>query len=62
MQKNTIHFGLGDYGRIFYPIPFFPGEKDLSATLSPGGKSSFAFARKTKKIPAALKEVTRLPL
>ncbi|XP_064878859.1 FYVE, RhoGEF and PH domain-containing protein 6-like [Oncorhynchus nerka] len=33
-------------------------EKDLSATLSPGGKSSFAFARKTKKIPAALKEVS----
>ncbi|XP_071271996.1 FYVE, RhoGEF and PH domain-containing protein 6-like [Salvelinus alpinus] len=33
-------------------------EKALSATLSPGGKSSFAFTRKTKKIPAALKEVT----
>ncbi|XP_045544447.1 FYVE, RhoGEF and PH domain-containing protein 6 [Salmo salar] len=33
-------------------------EKDLSATLSPGGKSSFAFTRKTKKIPAALKEVS----
>uniref|UniRef100_A0A673ZNG4 FYVE, RhoGEF and PH domain containing 6 n=1 Tax=Salmo trutta TaxID=8032 RepID=A0A673ZNG4_SALTR len=33
-------------------------EKALSATLSPGGKSSFAFTRKTKKIPAALKEVS----
>ncbi|KAK6317804.1 hypothetical protein J4Q44_G00110950 [Coregonus suidteri] len=33
-------------------------EKALSPTLSPGGKSSFAFSRKTKRIPAALKEVS----
>ncbi|KAJ8002631.1 hypothetical protein DPEC_G00160890 [Dallia pectoralis] len=29
-----------------------------SPTLSPGGKPSFGFTRKTKRIPAALKEVT----
>ncbi|XP_069018551.1 FYVE, RhoGEF and PH domain-containing protein 6-like [Embiotoca jacksoni] len=33
-------------------------ERDFSATVSPGSKAAFAFSRKQKKIPAALKEVT----
>lgn len=33
-------------------------ERALSATMSPGSKATFAFTRKHKKIPAALKEVT----
>ena len=35
-----------------------PGEKALSTTQSPDGKSGFTFSRKHKRIPAALKEVT----
>lgn len=33
-------------------------EQALSAAVSPGSRSTFAFSRKQKKIPAALKEVT----
>uniref|UniRef100_UPI003AAF7920 FYVE, RhoGEF and PH domain-containing protein 6-like n=1 Tax=Centroberyx gerrardi TaxID=166262 RepID=UPI003AAF7920 len=33
-------------------------EQALSTTLSPGNRSTFAFSRKQKKIPAALKEVS----
>uniref|UniRef100_A0A8C5FVE2 FYVE, RhoGEF and PH domain containing 6 n=1 Tax=Gadus morhua TaxID=8049 RepID=A0A8C5FVE2_GADMO len=35
-----------------------PGEKALSTTQSPDGKSGFTFSRKHKRIPAALKEVS----
>lgn len=33
------------------------GESSISAAVSPGSRATFAFSRKQKKIPAALKEV-----
>lgn len=41
-------------------VPYFcsSGERALSAAVSPGTRATFAFSRKQKKIPAALKEVT----
>lgn len=41
-------------------VPHFcsSGEQALSAAVSPGNRATFAFPRKQKKIPAALKEVT----
>lgn len=39
----------------------FPGEQVPSSSASPGNRAPLAFARKQKRIPAALKEVTTAP-
>ncbi|XP_038872938.1 FYVE, RhoGEF and PH domain-containing protein 6-like [Salvelinus namaycush] len=60
-NKHCLEYLKNQLARVcdqcFIVLQHQRSEKALSAMLSPG-KSSFAFTRKTKKIPAALKEVT----
>lgn len=35
-----------------------PGEQAVSTAISPGSRATFAFSRRQKRIPAALKEVS----
>ncbi|KAJ3596659.1 hypothetical protein NHX12_003063 [Muraenolepis orangiensis] len=61
-NKHCLEYLKNQLARVcdqcFLVLQQQSSEKALSTTLSPTGRSAFAFSRKHKKIPAALKEVS----
>ncbi|XP_041650620.1 FYVE, RhoGEF and PH domain-containing protein 6-like [Cheilinus undulatus] len=61
-NKHCLEYLKNQLARVcdqcFIVLQQQKSEQALSAAVSPGGKATFAFSRKQKKIPAALKEVS----